>query len=534
MGDDLQSHAEMTEKTNKLFSRDDDNAGSYDTLPGRKSDEFIDLTKKSPESGLLPSSRPISNSLSRESLRATTSSSSIQPGPAPPKPKRDWSSLNHDYANMKVTGGGDAGTRLELSSEDTRRNGHSRQGSGDQSSRSSEFLDQQMAKLMARKGQDEADGVMMKRSKSGDSLSRKRTSEILDDDTKKILRDCQEYLLGAQDTHQSPRVNSTHSSPTNSYNKYNPRTSAGNLSLSPGSKVMMVNKSPDKSLSSPVRNTDYNSLNSDQTSSEHSPVSDGDQEVKSHEYENIAKSCYYDARGKISAAQTSARTRERRNSFRQAVDKPDSASSGPKPYEQIWFREGGGHDDDPRHSSVSDSRHLTSSTSSSSINKTQLRKSDSGSLRSQQSGHIRSGSYDNLPNPGLNTTQAIFTLDPNPTAYEIINFSHPQPTTTSVSSSRGHSGLQSASLVAEAQRDYDRASSQPKQILSKQNSGGAMTRAPPPPYQNPPPGPVHSTVVTNKPGVNSVTHVTPPKHISPTYTINRYQEPNHHVSHHTL
>ena len=110
----------------------------------------------------------------------------------PPKPKRDWSSLNHDYANVKMSGE----TRFEFPSSN---GSHSRQGSGDQgSSRSSEqFLDQQMAKLMARKGQDEVDGSsIMKRSKSGDSLSsRKRTSEILDDDTRKILRDCQEYLL---------------------------------------------------------------------------------------------------------------------------------------------------------------------------------------------------------------------------------------------------------------------------------------------------------------------------------------------------
>ena len=59
------------------------------------------------------------------------------------------------------------------------------------------------------------------------------------------------------------------------------------------------------------------------------------------------------------------------------------------------------------------------------VNKSQLRKSDSGSLRSQSGSNIRSGSYDNIPGP--NTSQAIFALEPNPTAYEIINFQQPGP-----------------------------------------------------------------------------------------------------------
>ena len=124
---------------------------------------------------------------------------------------------------------------------------------------------------------------------------------------------------------------------------------------------------------------------------------------------------------------------------------------------------------------------------------------------------MRSGSYDNI-----NTTQAIFTLDPNPTAYEIINFQQtgPQQQRGSSVSKSSSSQLQSVGLVAEACRDYERSSSQPKQILTKQNSGGNI-RAPPP-YQNPPgPPPPHY-----KPQSGGQ-FVTPPKHISPSY---RYQE----------
>ena len=144
----------------------------------------------------------------------------------------------------------------------------------------------------------------------------------------------------------------------------------------------------------------------------------------------------------------------------------------------------------------------------------QLRKSDSGSLRSQ-SGHIRSGSYDNIPGP--NTTQAIFTLDPNPTAYEIINFQAAQPVRGSSDRKQYQQDLQSVGLVAEACRDYER-SSQPKQVLTKQNSGSNI-RAPPP-YQNPP-GPPVTASAGYKPSGH---YVTPPKHISPTYSANRYHD----------
>ena len=175
------------------------------------------------------------------------------------------------------------------------------------------------------------------------------------------------------------------------------------------------------------------------------------------------------------------------------------------------------------------------------VNKSQLRKSDSGSLRSQSGTNIRSGSYDNIPGPGLNTTQAIFTLEPNPTAYEIINFQQPGPVrgadTRKMSpgvQGPGHA-LQSVGLVAEACRDHERASSQPKRVLTKQNSGGNI-RAPPPPYQAPPgpPGPPYQSPPVPPPYKHGGHYVTPPKHISPTYSATRYQEPGPQVEFETL
>ena len=78
----------------------------------------------------------------------------------PPKPKRDWSSLSHDYANVKVTPVTPGPEKASFDFPDP--GGHSRQGSREETIKSSQFLDQQMAKLMARKtsGQDEVDGAM--------------------------------------------------------------------------------------------------------------------------------------------------------------------------------------------------------------------------------------------------------------------------------------------------------------------------------------------------------------------------------------
>lgn len=232
-----------------------------------------------------------------------------------------------------------------------------------------------------------------------------------------------------------------------------------------------------------------------------SSLETGDQ-LRGPEYENVSNNSYNDARGKLSAA-VRVRNRERRNSFRQAVDKVDGNG---RPYEQIWFQ---GDGEEAGYQSVArgnsgDAPIYVNMTAS----QKQSRKSDTGSTRSA-SGHIRSGSYDNIPTPGPNTSQAIFTLDPNPTAYEIINFSPNRGDHRKQSSESQTSGLQSVGLVAEALREHERSSqSQPtQQILSKQNSAGSL-RAPPPPYQNPP-GPGPPPAYTQ--------FVSPPKHTSPNY-----------------
>ena len=101
---------------------DEEPSSPYDTYPKTKprSDELIDLTKKSyePQDPSALSETPGSSRFnfdpqhinqtsldskqtyhfgekdSRENLKSSTI--------APPKPKRDWSSLNHDYTNMSV------------------------------------------------------------------------------------------------------------------------------------------------------------------------------------------------------------------------------------------------------------------------------------------------------------------------------------------------------------------------------------------------------------------------------------------------
>ena len=449
-----------------------------DTSPKtREKEEIIDLTKKSHTTVM-----------------------------APPKPKRDWSSLSPDYANVEME---PRPTEKIIKTKLVQPN--SCQDSIDSNS---EFLDQQMAKLMARRGQDDTDGASIPRSRSGDNISQastmKRNSEILDDDAKKMLRDCQEYLLGASfesknkdrsvSTETSPRGSlhkmggrSVHSSPGNSYNKYSggQRSSGGGLELPPHS--------------------EHGSLQSQYSVSPHSETGPSSLETDVRggpEYENVCNNSYNEARGKLSAA-VRVRNRERRNSFRQAVDKVDSNG---RPYEQIWFQ-GGDNEEAVYHGlpgrgnsgGLTETPIYVNMTSRSSEQK-QLRKSDSGSNRSG-SGHIRSGSYDNIPAPGPNTSQAIFTLDPNPTAYEIINFSPSRGDGRKQSSESQNSGLQSVGLVAEALREHERSSQPPvhHQILSKQNSLGNL-RAPPPPYQAPPgPPPAYNQLVS------------PPKHKSPSY-----------------
>ena len=325
----------------------------YDTYPKAKprSEELIDLTKRQPQDPQDPyegrtrfNFDPQNNQQGSggderrgEEGRATYhfGEGAAKPSLAPPpKPKRDWSSLSHEYANISVGGGG----RMESAEKEhirtqlrdfvnvkMRQEGsggviaHVRQGSGDsqhqhlrQSStdstdKNSEFLDTQMAKLLERKGHSrdetdsgvsqrlQADPQAMRRSKSGEisrggggrgaeaggrggevrgeeslrpeslslvrsisgEVSAARNPEILDEDTRKMLKDCQEYL---QSTEGSPRgsvgraARSLHSSPGNSYTKYGGsqgqlnRSHSGHLNLSPPGPIQ---KSPSQVSSSP-------------------------------------------------------------------------------------------------------------------------------------------------------------------------------------------------------------------------------------------------------------------------------------------
>ena len=270
---------------------------------------------------------------------------------APPKPKRDWSSLSHDYANMNLAGGiSREGEREHIRNQltnyvnvkmrkDQAGISHARQGSGDSqpqhprqnstdsAEKNSDFLDTQMAKLMERKGHSrdetdsgiaqrlQADPANMRRSKSGEiprpdtltigrSVSGElhRNPEILDEDARKMLKDCQEYLLGAfdlaeaesrraaQSTEGSPRgsigraARSLHSSPGNSYTKYggsssnlnrcyhlpyfpesimkpNCRSHSGHLNLSPPGTIQKPVNSPTGTVQVRQKKKKYLQLN---------------------------------------------------------------------------------------------------------------------------------------------------------------------------------------------------------------------------------------------------------------------------------
>merc|ERR1719369_1431498 len=129
--------------------------------------------------------------------------------------KENIRSQLRDFVTVKMRRDGSNSAHLRQGSGDLAPQ-HHKQSSGDSYDKNSEFLDQQMAKLHARKGYDETDSgsVAMKRSKSGDiprpdnlslvrsvsgEIRKARNSEILDDDARKMLKDCQEYLLGAFD-----------------------------------------------------------------------------------------------------------------------------------------------------------------------------------------------------------------------------------------------------------------------------------------------------------------------------------------------
>jgi len=467
--------------------------GGYDTYPktkprseNRHPDELIDLTRTSLDSSHVRQGSGEEKQTYHFGERDNCEPKSGQVGalgPAastgPPKPKRDWSVVNHDYANVRkggdysglaptnefqgLTSGADFIDPTMLDKESIRSqlrdyvniklrrergSSHPRQGSGDSAENKEAFLEQQMAKLQARmadvKDRDETDSGNnsssnsgMKRSKSSDlprpenlSLVRSqsgewkkdpgiaRSSEILDEDAKKMLKDCQEYLLGAFDmaeresgllgsdqkrgvrkgatsAENSPLGTlskgggglSVHSSPGNSYNKYNSLKSnksfSGIITTSPPGTIQKSVSSPtgtiQKNFCSPATKPQDSPSNPNKTMAESleaearrsedggseaggeaklSPSSEAGEDVgEVHDYENVdTHNIAVEARGKLSAAgQGGVRTRERRNSYREAVDRtagptgqepenPEAAAKrkGPRnAYEAVWFGEDG-------------------------------------------------------------------------------------------------------------------------------------------------------------------------------------------------
>ena len=157
-----------------------------------------------------------------------------------------------------------------------------------------------------------------------------------------------------------------HSSPGNSFNKYQaavlPRSASGSLSLvsSPPGSILQAVSSPtgtaQRSFCSAVKDVAVASPRSGQTLSEFNNDDDEEspssmdttgpssleQQQQHHEYENVDNQqqqharLAVEARSKLlmsAAAAAAPRSRERRNSFRQAMDQFG------RPYEQIWFKE---------------------------------------------------------------------------------------------------------------------------------------------------------------------------------------------------
>ena len=203
---------------------------------------------------------------------------------APPKPRRDWSSLEcgpeplHSSTPAKPSfefpspdsgagearrggSGGGAGEPAGLDRDAVQRQlrefvsrsgggaQHAKQSSGDSAESREEFLENKMAQLLARKvsGGEEVGAGSMPRSRSGELLGRPEPRPLArsvsgeagragrgrsgaeltqDEDVRRMLRDCQEYLQGALDGGQGGgRAASTHSSPGTAAT-----SSSGNLS----------------------------------------------------------------------------------------------------------------------------------------------------------------------------------------------------------------------------------------------------------------------------------------------------------------
>jgi len=705
-------------RDNHRYDDEPTSPGGYDTYPktkprsdNRQPDELIDLTTSQTRTSVDTNhSRTSFDSTShpRTSHRKTSldstshtrqasgdskqtyhfgerDSSQSAPGPVgsvggvgsvgPPKPKRDWSLVNHDYANVRkgsdysglapstefqgLTSGADFIDPSMLDKESIKTKlrdymnikmmrdkgeSHPRQSSADSADNKDAFLEQQMAKLQARnadaKDRDETDSSShsgMKRSKSSDlprpenlslggsqsgdwkkDLGLVRSSEILDEDAKKMLKDCQDYLLGAFDmaeresgllaseqkrglrkgatsAESSPLGTlsksgggglSVHSSPGNSYNKYNSLASNKSFSIttSPPGTIQKSVSSPtgtiQKNFCSPASKPADSPSNPNKTLVEaleaearqfedggteklspSSEVVQAEEDGEIHDYENVdTHNIAVEARGKVSAAgQGGLRSRERRNSYREAVDRSGPTGEdkdnqetakrkGPRnAYEAIWFGEDGELEPDslevsskqsPRQPQTAgiDTRQLAdgpvyANTGKEGMYANSSKVGQEGRMRpakpepgSRTQAHIRSGSYDNIPTPG-----GLNSLDPSSgpsssdnSGYEVVSFgtaSAPGSKKNSLDKSQPQCGLQSVGLVAEACRDYERHGVQ-KPTLAKQNSGSNL-RAPPPYQAPPPPGgtPPHGPPIATPHQV----HPTSTPHLANTLPAPMYQ-----------
>ena len=319
--------------------------------------------------------------------------------PAPAKPKRSGSNNNNatDYANIEQL---QQQQQLEMKrSSDYANvrvvrdsiNNHS-QLSYDEKSRE-KYLEQQLAKLHEHisNSRSSPGSIPPELKKSLPLIA--RSSDSLDADAKRMLKDCQEYLMASFDmaeregdrllrhplknrsAESSPMTTlqktannaqalfSSHSSPSSSYNKYKSQQQQqpqfGKVSSPPGT--------IQKSVSSPTGTIQKNFCSpalgaKNMGSPKHSPTQDtvrsqmlGDDNrdyanlmvMRQQQQQNSANNTAIEAQRKVSESVYSnggLRPRERRNSFREAVEKTDAEASTTsaghvpkKSYESIWF-----------------------------------------------------------------------------------------------------------------------------------------------------------------------------------------------------
>ncbi len=306
----------------------------------------------------------------------------------------------------------------------------------------------------------------------------------------------------------APVFSSYHSSPSNSYNKYFGGSGA-KVSSPPGTIQKSVKSPPgmiQKNYCSPLAATTSSERASAKASATSPKRSPGDPKSsfpdedrdRHHDYANVSmtkegvlggrgESTVLEAQRKVSAATAGAKgvgSRERRNSFREAVEKGKEEGEaahktdepGKMAYESIWFEEGGddrGHRRHPHHHH----HHRKGGGSRQKAEPQSTGRREGGDHRSPpslgilrhpqqrpeqreqrqqvRSRHAISGNYEN-----------VTPADSN--GYEPVHF--------------GKEGeLQSVGLVAEVL-----SRSQRQQRHSSDNGGGGGLKVNPPPYKEPP------------------------------------------------